>query len=81
MVVKEAVRLKEASRPWLAEGSPETADRYRQARRAAVGVDMGWDAKSKVWEEKILWRITYSWPQDSSGKPFNGSERVWQGLI
>ena len=35
--VKETVRLKkEVFRAWLAQGSPETADRYREARRAAA---------------------------------------------
>ena len=48
--VKEAVRLKkEAFRAWLAQGSPETADRYRQARRAAASAVT--KAKTQVWEE------------------------------
>ena len=48
--VKEAVRLKkEAFRAWLAQGSPETADRYRQARRAAASAVT--KAKTRVWEE------------------------------
>jgi len=35
--VKEAVRLKkEAFRAWFDQGSPKTADRYREARRAAA---------------------------------------------
>ena len=49
-VVKEAVRLKkEAFRAWLAQGSPETADGYREARRAAASVVA--KAKTQVWEE------------------------------
>jgi len=47
--VKEAVRLKtEAFWAWLTQGSAETADGYRDARRAvasAVG-----EAKTHVWE-------------------------------
>ena len=34
---------------WLAQGSPETADRYREARRAAASVVA--KAKTRVWEE------------------------------
>ncbi len=38
-VVKEAVRLKkEAFWAWLAQGSPEAADWYQEARRAAASV-------------------------------------------
>jgi hypothetical protein len=48
--VREAVKLKkEAFRVWLAQGSPEAADRYRQARRAAAAVVT--DAKTRAWEE------------------------------
>ena len=48
--VREAVKLKkEAFRAWLAQGSPEAADRYRQARRAAAAAVA--DAKTRTWEE------------------------------
>jgi len=48
--VREAVKLKkEAFRAWLVQGSPEAADRYRQARRAAATVVE--DAKTRAWEE------------------------------
>ena len=48
--MKEAVRLKkEAFRAWLAQGSPETAGGYREARRTAASV-VG-KAKTRVWEE------------------------------
>jgi len=43
-VVKEAVRLKkEVFRAWLAQGSPETADGYREAKRIV-------EAKTRMWE-------------------------------
>jgi len=48
--VREAVKLKkEAFLAWLAQGSPEAADMYRQARRAAAAVVT--DAKTRTWEE------------------------------
>lgn len=48
--VREAVKLKkEAFRAWLARGSPEAADRYRVARRAAASAVA--EAKTRVWEE------------------------------
>ncbi len=35
--MKEAIKLKkEVFRAWLAQGSPESADRYREARRAVA---------------------------------------------
>jgi len=44
--VKEAVRLKkEAFRAWLTSGSPETADWYREAKRAVASTV----AKAKIW--------------------------------
>ncbi|KAL3995758.1 serine/threonine kinase 4 [Sarotherodon galilaeus] len=48
--VKEATRLKkESDRAWLACGTPEAADRYRQAKRNAAWAVA--EAKSRVWEE------------------------------
>jgi len=48
--VKEAVKLKkEAFRAWLAQGSPETADGYREARRVAASAVA--EAKTRMWEE------------------------------
>jgi len=48
--IRGAVKLKkEAFRAWLAQGSPEAADRYRQARRAAAAVVA--DAKTRALEE------------------------------
>jgi len=47
--VREAFKLKKnAFRAWLAQGSPEAADRYRQARRAIATVVA--DAKTRAWE-------------------------------
>ena len=74
--VKEAVRLKkEAFRAWLAQGSPETADRYRQARRAVASAVT--KAKTRVWERSLgrPWRRTFGWPQRSSGKLLGDSGR------
>jgi len=48
--VKEAVRLKkEAFRACLAQGSPEAADAYREAKRTAASAIA--EAKTRVWEE------------------------------
>jgi len=72
--VKEAVRLKEAFRAWLAQGSPETAHGYREARRAAAAA-LGWGRP---------WRTTFGWPQGSFGKPFGNSgreSRAWLRLF
>jgi len=41
--------VKEAFRAWLAQGSPETADGYLEARRAAASAVT--EAKTRVWEE------------------------------
>ncbi|XP_054862758.1 golgi transport 1Ba isoform X1 [Amphiprion ocellaris] len=47
--VREAIRLKkEAFWAWLARGSPEAANGYRLAKRAAVA-----EAKTRVWEEFV----------------------------
>jgi len=60
--VKESIRLKkEAFRAWLAHGSPETADGYWEARRAAASAVT--EAKKQVWEEfGRLWIRTFGWP-------------------
>ena len=47
--VMEAIRLREAFRAWLSQGSPEAAGRYRVAKRAAALVVA--KAKTQVWEE------------------------------
>ncbi|KAM6943915.1 ectonucleoside triphosphate diphosphohydrolase 2-like [Lycodopsis pacificus] len=48
--VREAVKLKkETFRAWLAQGSPEASERYRQARRAAAAVVT--DTKTRAWED------------------------------
>uniref|UniRef100_A0A3Q3X9E9 HAT C-terminal dimerisation domain-containing protein n=1 Tax=Mola mola TaxID=94237 RepID=A0A3Q3X9E9_MOLML len=48
--VKGAVKLKkETYRSWLACGTPEAADSYRQAKRSAARVVT--EAKTRVWEE------------------------------
>ncbi|XP_076740219.1 uncharacterized protein LOC143418639 [Maylandia zebra] len=48
--VKGATRLKKESyRAWLACGTPEAADRYRQAKRNAARAVA--EAKTRVWEE------------------------------
>ncbi|KAL7877601.1 hypothetical protein SRHO_G00042440 [Serrasalmus rhombeus] len=48
--VRDAVKLKEESyQAWLACGTPEAADRYRQAKRSATSVVA--KAKTRVWEK------------------------------
>uniref|UniRef100_A0A671UNG7 Reverse transcriptase domain-containing protein n=2 Tax=Sparus aurata TaxID=8175 RepID=A0A671UNG7_SPAAU len=48
--VRIAVKLKKESyRAWLARGTPEAADGYRQAKRAAARAVS--EAKTRVWEE------------------------------
>ncbi|KAK3541858.1 hypothetical protein QTP86_008196 [Hemibagrus guttatus] len=47
--VRDAVKLKESYRAWLARGTPEAAEAYRQAKRTAAGVVS--EAKTRVWEE------------------------------
>ncbi len=47
--MKEAVKLKEAFWAWLARGSSEAADRYREVRRTAAL--MVAEVKTGVWEE------------------------------
>jgi len=47
---REAVKLnKEAFQAWLAQGSPEAANRFWQARRAATAVVA--DANTRAWKE------------------------------
>uniref|UniRef100_A0A671VTV6 Reverse transcriptase domain-containing protein n=1 Tax=Sparus aurata TaxID=8175 RepID=A0A671VTV6_SPAAU len=48
--IRVAVKLKKESyRAWLARGTPEAADGYRQAKRAAARAVS--EAKTRVWEE------------------------------
>ncbi|KAK3534104.1 hypothetical protein QTP86_002215 [Hemibagrus guttatus] len=47
--VRDAVKLKESYRAWLAWGAPEAAEAYRQAKRTAAWVVS--EAKTQVWEE------------------------------
>ncbi|KAK3531414.1 hypothetical protein QTP70_019258 [Hemibagrus guttatus] len=48
--VRDAVKLKKESyRAWLAQGTPEAAEVYQQAKRAAARVVS--EAKTRVWEE------------------------------
>ncbi|KAK3560453.1 hypothetical protein QTP86_009634 [Hemibagrus guttatus] len=48
--VRDAVKLKKKPyRAWLAWGTPEAAEAYRQAKRTAAGVVS--EAKTRVWEE------------------------------
>ena len=47
-VVREAVKLKkEAFRDWMARRTPDSADRYRAAKKVAAAAE----AKSRAWEE------------------------------
>ncbi|KAK3540855.1 hypothetical protein QTP86_002442 [Hemibagrus guttatus] len=48
--VRDAVKLKKESyRAWLARGTPEAAETYRQAKRTTAAVVL--EAKTRVWEE------------------------------
>ncbi len=48
--MKEAVKLKKEAFPaWMAQGSPEAADRYWEARRDVASVVR--EAKIWLWEE------------------------------
>ncbi|KAK3506164.1 hypothetical protein QTP70_016984, partial [Hemibagrus guttatus] len=48
--VRDAVKLKKESyRDWLAQGTPEAAEEYRQAKRTAARVVS--EAKTRVWED------------------------------
>ena len=67
--VRDAVKLKKESyRAWLARGTPEAADGYRQARRAAARAVA--EAKTRVWE-----KFGEAMEEDSrnSGKPSDAS--------
>ena len=71
--VRDAVKLKKESyRAWLARGTPEAADRYRQAKRAQHG--QSW--KRKLGSGKSSerpWRRIISRPRRNSGKPSGAS--------
>ncbi|KAK3556221.1 hypothetical protein QTP70_006736 [Hemibagrus guttatus] len=47
--VRDAVKLKKSYRAWLARGTPEAAEAYRQAKQTAARVVL--EAKTGVWEE------------------------------
>ncbi|KAK3544081.1 hypothetical protein QTP86_001153 [Hemibagrus guttatus] len=48
--VRDAVKLKKKSyRAWLARGTPEAAEAYRQAKQTTAVVVS--EAKTRVWEE------------------------------
>ncbi|KAK3568863.1 hypothetical protein QTP86_018965 [Hemibagrus guttatus] len=47
--VRDAVKLKESYQAWLARGTPEAAEAYRQAKRTTAVVVS--EAKTRVWEE------------------------------
>ncbi|KAK3537609.1 hypothetical protein QTP70_017005, partial [Hemibagrus guttatus] len=58
--VRDAVKLKKESyRAWLAQGTPEAAEAYRQAKRTAAGVVL--EAKTWVWEEFV--EVESFWPR------------------
>ncbi len=47
--VRDTAKLKESYRAWLACGTPEAADGYRQVKRSAARVVV--EAKTRAWEE------------------------------
>ncbi len=63
---------KEVFWAWLAQGSPEAADRYQEARRAAASAVA--EAETQVWKElREAMRRILGQPQVSSGKSSSGS--------
>ncbi len=71
--VRDAVKLKKESyRAWLACGTPEAADGYRQAKRSAARVVV--EAKTRPGRSLVRpWRRTTGWPRRDSGKPSGAS--------
>ena len=69
LVVREAVRLKEAFRDVLSQGTPEAVARYPQARRTAASAVT--EAKQQVWEEFGEAMEKDFQHQSVSGKPFD----------
>ena len=78
--VMEAIRLREAFRAWLSQGSPEAAGRYRVAKRAAALVVA--KDKTGMWEEfvetmekdfqlasRVFWK-TIRWLSKAKQEPF-----------
>ncbi|KAK3522902.1 hypothetical protein QTP86_007322 [Hemibagrus guttatus] len=78
--VRDAVKLKKESyRVWLARGTPESAEAYRQAKQTAAG----WSRKQKLGSGRSsvrAWRRTIGQPQGNSGRPFGASEGVSSSL-
>ncbi|KAK3515238.1 hypothetical protein QTP70_012407 [Hemibagrus guttatus] len=72
--VKDAVKLKKESyRAWLARGTPEAAEAYRQAKRTTAVVVS--EAKTRVWEEfGEAMEKDYRTASGNSGRPFGASE-------
>ncbi|KAK3540701.1 hypothetical protein QTP70_034657 [Hemibagrus guttatus] len=72
--VRDAVKLKKESyRAWLARGTPEAAEAYRQAKRTTAMVVS--EAKTRVWEEfGEAMKKDYRTASGNSGRPFGTSE-------
>ncbi|KAK3538079.1 hypothetical protein QTP70_028636 [Hemibagrus guttatus] len=79
--VRYAVKLKKESyRAWLAWGTPEATEAYRQAKRK---LQPGWSRKQKLGSGRSSvrpWRTTIGRPRGNSGRPFGTSERVSSSL-
>ncbi|KAK3541703.1 hypothetical protein QTP86_002026 [Hemibagrus guttatus] len=78
--VRDAVKLKKESyRAWLAQGTPEAAEAYRQAKRTTAVVV----SEAKLGSGRSLvrpWRRTIRRPRGNSGRPFGASEGVSSSL-
>ncbi|KAK3522624.1 hypothetical protein QTP86_028195 [Hemibagrus guttatus] len=72
--VRDAVKLKKESyRAWLAQGTPEAAEAYRQAKRTTAMVVS--EEKTRFGRSLVRpWRRTIGWPRGNSGRPFGASE-------
>ncbi len=75
LVVKKSIKLKkEAFWAWLAQGSPEVVDRYREARKTTASAV----AEAKTWMREEFGEAIekdFGQSQGSSDKPSGGSRR------
>ncbi|KAK3557561.1 hypothetical protein QTP70_030492 [Hemibagrus guttatus] len=75
--VRDAVKLKkESHRAWLARGTPEAAEAYRQAKRTTAMVVA--EAKTRVWEE--FGEAMEKDYRTASGKFWQNVQRLRKGL-
>ena len=65
--MRDAVKLKESYRTFLACGTPEAVGRYRQAKRSEAAAVA--EAKTRTWEEFGEAMATFGRLQRGSGPP------------